>query len=342
MPSTCFIVNHPKKREVFAAAFRDRIIHHLYYGYAHELFERTFIQDTYSCIKNRGTHYGIQRLGKHIRQETDNYNRTAYVLKMDICGYFMSIDRCLLLSIANNTLSKMRYHRIAHNKETMWDDLIDFDLIFYLTKEIIMLDPTANCIFRSDKSEWNGLPMSKSLFHTDKDCGLPIGNLTSQLFSNVFLNEFDQYIKRTLKCKHYGRYVDDAFIVSQDKEFLKSIIPQIKKFLEEILHLTLHMGKTRIYECKYGVEFLGAFIKPHRTYISNQCLRRISTKVNMLNTISLNTSPLPSVNSYLGILKHYSSFNIRKELFTKIVTLYDFGYFNDNLTKFIEINRLNT
>ena len=130
MPSTCFIINHPKKREIFAAAFRDRIVHHLYYEYTHELFERTFIQDTYSCIKKRGTHYGIHRLDKQIRQETDNYIRTAYVLKLDICGYFMSIDRSLLLSFTNNTLSNMRHHRISHNKETTWDDVIDFDLIF--------------------------------------------------------------------------------------------------------------------------------------------------------------------------------------------------------------------
>lgn len=339
MPSTCFIINHPKKREIFAAAFRDRIVHHLYYEYTHELFERTFIQDTYSCIKKRGTHYGIHRLEKQIRQETDNYNRTAYVLKLDICGYFMSIDRSLLLSFTNNTLSNMRHHRISRSKETTWDDVIDFDLIFYLTKEIITLDPTVNCIIRSDKSEWDGLPKSKSLFTTNKGCGLPIGNLTSQLFSNIFLNVFDQYVKRTLKCKHYGRYVDDAFIVSQDKKFLKSIIPQIKEFLEDTLHLSLHMGKTRIYECSHGVEFLGAFIKPYRTYISNQCLKRMSTKVRQFNDISsLTSSPLSSVNSYLGILNHYSSFNIRKDIFIKTLPLYKFGYFNDNITKFIELS----
>ena len=71
-PSSCFIVERPKKREVFAAQFRDRVVHHLYYNYTHNLFERTFIQDTYSCIPSRGTHYGVKRLEMHIRQESRN------------------------------------------------------------------------------------------------------------------------------------------------------------------------------------------------------------------------------------------------------------------------------
>lgn len=87
-PSTCFIITDPKIREVFAADFRDRIVHHLYYNYTHELFERTFIQDSYSCIPGRGTLYGVERLEKHIRQESQNYQKPCYVLKMDIKGYF--------------------------------------------------------------------------------------------------------------------------------------------------------------------------------------------------------------------------------------------------------------
>lgn len=92
-PSTCFIITDPKKREVFAAEFRDRIVHHLYYNYVHTMFERTFVQDSYSCIKGRGTHYGVRRLEHHIRQESHNYTKPCYVMKMDVRGYFMHIDR---------------------------------------------------------------------------------------------------------------------------------------------------------------------------------------------------------------------------------------------------------
>lgn len=117
LPSSCFIINHPKKREVFAADFRDRIVHHLYYNYTHQIFERTFIEDCYSCIKNKGTHYGIHRLEQHIREESNNYQYNCYILKMDIKGYFMNINRNILLDEALKTLNKMRYHKISVKKK---------------------------------------------------------------------------------------------------------------------------------------------------------------------------------------------------------------------------------
>lgn len=92
-PATCFIITDPKRREVFAAQFRDRVVHHLYYNYVHEMLERTFIQDSYSCIKHRGTHYGIARLERHIRRESQNYSEPCYVLQMDILG-ILSAQRC--------------------------------------------------------------------------------------------------------------------------------------------------------------------------------------------------------------------------------------------------------
>lgn len=98
-PATCFTICDPKKREIVAAEFRDRIVHHLYYSYTHRLFERTFIEDTYSCIEGRGTHYGVKRLQQHIREESRNYTRPCYVLKMDIRGYFMGIERRRLLGL---------------------------------------------------------------------------------------------------------------------------------------------------------------------------------------------------------------------------------------------------
>ena len=207
LPSDCFIITDPKCREVFAAHFRDRIVHHLYYNYVHEMLERTFIQDCYSCIKGRGTHYGINRLRKHILKESRNYTRPCYVLKMDIRGYFMNIDRERLLGICLYTLEKMGGHKVGKYRQELWRDRLNMDLVKYLTSEIILLDPTIGCRFVGPSSDWEGLPYEKSLFHSPKGCGLPIGNLTSQLFSNVYLNEFDQFVKRELHCNHYGRYV---------------------------------------------------------------------------------------------------------------------------------------
>ena len=336
--SICFIVNYPKKREVFAANFRDRIIHHLYFNMVHKLFENTLIYDCYSCIKGKGTHFGIERLKYHILSESNKYQEECYVLKMDIKGYFMHIDRNLLIKIINETLERERYHKVEKGNSDTWDDILDFDFIKYLTNEIILYNPTKNCIFRSNKEEWVGLPASKSLFEMEEGFGLPIGNLTSQLFSNIFMNKLDQYIKRELHCKHYGRYVDDFYIVSKDKAFLHKIIPLIQKFLKEELHLDINCGKTTITNVKYGVEFLGAYIKPHRTYVSNASLRRIKAKLNLINK---KDNIVNSINSYLGIFKHYSSFNLRKELFSNIPNIHEKGYFNKSYTKFIPYDKVN-
>lgn len=313
-PSSCFIIERPKKREVFAAQFRDRVIHHLYYNYTHLLFERTFIQDSYSCIPERGTHYGVQRMTAHIRRESQNYTRKCYALQIDIRGYFMHIRRRLLLDIATTQLKKMSKHEAYDGNR--WEDLIDIDFILWLTEEIIMLNPRDNCNIVGSWDDWKGLERSKSLFFTEDGCGLPIGNLTSQLFSNVYLNEFDQFVKRELKCKHYGRYVDDAYIISCDKRWLLDLVGKINHFLTNRLGLELHMGKMHIIEVNYGVCFLGAFVKPHRTYVSNATLNRMLVSMSNLNMDDYE-AVFRSVNSYLGTLVHYSSYNIRSAMFLR-------------------------
>ena len=315
-PSKCFIIDYPKKREVFAAMFVDRIVHHLYYNYTSQLFERTFIQDTYSCIKGRGTHYGIERLDSHIRKESQNYTETCYVLKLDIRGYFMHINRQRLLDIATHSLEKMSTHKVMKGSSATWSDVIDMDFVLWLTREIVTLDPKLNCEIVGSWSNWLGLDRSKSLFFTEEGCGLPIGNLTSQLFSNVYLNVFDQYVKRDLRCKHYGRYVDDAYIVSCDKDWMLSLVPKIRQFLKSELGLDLHMGKLHVCNIEQGVEFLGAYIKPYRIYVSNQSLRRVRSNIGEIDFTDAE-KVFRTVNSYLGMMIHYSSFNLRQELFMR-------------------------
>lgn len=331
--SSVFIIEDPKKREIFAAEFRDRIVHHLYFNYTHQLFENTFIHDSYSCIKGKGTHFGIRRLQKHIRQESNNYQKKCYALKMDIKGYFMHINRRKLCDIAIKSLEKMRKHKIDNKSNKIWDEVLDFEFLYYLTEQIALLDPSVNCIFKSKKEAWNGLSDTKSLFKVEDGNGLPIGNLTSQLFSNVFLNLLDQYVKQELKCKHYGRYVDDFYIVSRDKNFIHSIIPKIEKFLKEELKLDINKGKTRIINVKYGVEFLGAFIKENRIYVSNECLKRIKKKIYS-KRFKYRKNIENSVNSYLGVLKHYKTYNIRKHIFDDLPFLKEKGLFNCDYTKY--------
>lgn len=332
-PSICFIITEPKRREVFAAEFRDRIVHHLYYNYTYELFDKTFIEDSYSCRKNKGTHYGIFRLYKHIREESENYTKPTYVLKMDIKGYFIHINRQILLSIVNKTFEKMMFKKINNNGKK-YCDLIDFELLRYLSKEIILLNPIENCIVRSRKKEWDKLEKSKSLFYSDSDCGLPIGNLTSQLFSNVYLNVLDQYMKRVLHCKHYGRYVDDFYVVSDDKYFLKNIIAKINVFMNDELKLEMQNKKTIIINANNGVDFLGAFVKPYRIYLSNKTIKRINRALYCFQRKGTNKDVSNMINSYLGMFSHYSSNLIKKHIFDKTSRIYNYGYFIGFYEKF--------
>lgn len=285
-PSSCFIIHDPKMREVFAAEFRDRIVHHLFYNYTHRIFERTFIYDSYSCIEGRGTHFGIDRLRHHIVSESAGYTRPCYVLKIDISGYFMSIDRKILLQLCREILLKKK------------SELADYEFTDYLLETIVCANPVENCRLIGKWDEWKNLPQEKSLFFSSSDCGLPIGNLSSQLFSNVYLNKLDQYVKRELRCKHYGRYVDDAYIVSADRMYLKSLVPLISDFLRNQLKLKIHPHKTKIYNSEYGVDFLGAYIKPFRTYVASSSLRRMKKRLSKMNQKTDNI--MCSVNSYLG------------------------------------------
>lgn len=330
LPSKCFIVDYPKKREIFAAMFRDRIVHHLYYNYTHELYERTFIADTYSCITGRGTHYGIRRVTYMCRKESRNWQRKCYAMHIDIRGYFMHIDRRRLLDIAVTTIQKM-------SSRHPWADILDIDFLIWITEVIAMTNPKEDCILIGDKSNWDGLDPAKSMLHQPDGIGLPIGNLTSQLFSNVYMNVFDQYVKRVLKCHYYGRYVDDAVLISADKEWLLSLVPMIEHFLKEELGLEIHNGKLHISEVHKGVEFLGAYIKPWRTYVSRRTLERIEKKIAIMDF----TKPkmvARSVNSYLGIFQHTDSYRIRRSIFMRREFL-KLGIFNNNMTKFVERNK---
>lgn len=343
-PSSCFVVDYPKKREVFAAEFRDRIVHHLYYNYTQPLYSRTFIQDSYSCLPGRGTHYGIDRLEQHIRAESRNYTRPCYVLKMDISGYFMHIDRYKLLSICLDTLGRMGKHRILSRVPVCWEDVLDMDFIGWLTREIALLDPARNCRRAGSPSDWEGLPFEKSLFNMSPGQGLPIGNLTSQLFSNVYLNVLDQWMKRQMHCTHYGRYVDDFFIVSTDKVFLLSLAPQVDAFLKRELGLSVQKGKTLLYDVRSGVPFLGAFLKKGRRYVDNKSLRHMRGKLGSLSG-DLPSVPSPELcrkigsrlNSYLGVLVHYRSYNIRRSLMRVEHDFSPYGYFTQDYRKFCPV-----
>jgi hypothetical protein len=310
--SIAFIVNKPVKREIFAADFRDRVVHHLIFNYISPIFEKTFINDSYSCRVGKGTHYGIKRIDKFIRSCSENYQKDCYILKLDITGYFMAMNKNILFQKIKTELTK-RKENINFN----------FNLVLYLIEQTIFNEPVKNCIIKGKKTDWQGLPKTKSLFHTKKNCGLPIGNLTSQLFGNIYMNEFDHFVKRDCCIKYYGRYVDDFVLIHNNKEHLKSLIPILSNFLLSVLKLTLHLKKIYLQHFSKGVKYLGTVIKSNRIYIANRTKGNFYEAIEDWNKIIRANKKLSrdeleqfisSINSYLGIMKHYKTYKIRKKM----------------------------
>ncbi len=298
--SLSFIAFQPVKREIFAGDFKDRIIHHLVYNELNKYYDSLLIHDCYSCRKKKGTSYGIKRIKKFLCSAKDKYPQ-AYTLKLDISGYFMNIDKKKLYAI-NKKLIKKFFKQEESKKNTL----------LYLTKKIISNDPTKDCRLRGKKNDWQDLPKNKSLFFAKEKHGLPIGNLTSQLFGNIYLNDFDHYVKEKLKCHYYGRYVDDMVLIHQDKKYLLSLIPKINNYLKNNLDLELHPKKIYLQEISKGVPFLGMIIKTNCIYPGKRIRKNF---FRALKEASMGKRNIDSINSYLGLMKNYNSYKLRKKAF---------------------------
>ena len=321
-PSICFVVEKPVRREIFAADFRDRIIHHLIFNAINPIFEKHFIKDSYSCRIGKGTSYGIKRVDHFIRACSENYQNDCWILKLDIQGYFMSMDRHILFAKIEKNL-KRHFLEAKPPRGGLASKKSELDLLLYLIEKVVFNDPTKNCFVKGKRQDWVGLPKSKSLFGAKPGKGFPIGNLTSQLFGNLYLDEFDHFVKEKLKIKFYGRYVDDMVFVHWDKEFLKSIVWKIKTYLQGQLQLVLHPKKIYLQNFRKGVQFLGTFIKPHRIYIASRTKQNFYAKIKTYNEMSRQKGNLSNeesqaflacVNSYLGIMKHRRTFALRKKM----------------------------
>jgi hypothetical protein len=205
--------------------------------------------------------------------------------------------------------------------------------------------PVNNAIIKGNLSNWDNLPKDKSLFTAKEGYGLPIGNLTSQVFANVYMSCFDHFIKHQLGIKYYGRYVDDFVLVHHNKGYLKSLIPIINKFLKTELHLKLHPKKIHLQHYSKGVSYIGGFIKPNRIYVSKRTKGNFyATILKQNKRIAQTPNPskaekllfLSSMNSYLGILRHFKSYKLRSYYISEILSNQWFLHFsvNHNFTKF--------
>lgn len=308
--SIAFIVKHPVQREVFAADFRDRIVHHLVISKINDLLEKEFISNSYSCRAGKGTLFGIKETVRQIEECSEFYTRDCYILKQDIRSFFMCIDKHILYGTLSSFLEE-KYHNP------------DKPVLLRLIKQIIYNNPEDNCIIKGRRSDWNGLPCHKSLFWSKKHCGLPIGNLTSQIFANFYLNRLDKYITEDLGFEYYGRYVDDFVLIHSSKEKLLEAHVKIQDFLQKYLKLELHPQKFYLQHCSKGVKFIGAVIKPNRIYIGTRTKTNLYQRIykqlpHMAKSLDNTLETLPyfmsSVNSYLGFMRHYNTYNLRSRI----------------------------
>ena len=254
-----FTIHDPKQRQIHKATVADRIVHQAVVTAIEPLFESRFIHDSYSCRIGKGTHGGVKRLQRFLRQASYNDTQKVYVLKCDVRKYFASIDHEILLNLISRRIQN--------------------DEVLELIRTIIL----------SHGGE------------TGK--GIPLGNVTSQLFANIYLHELDWFVKQTLGVRYYARYCDDFAIVSTDRKYLESLTLTISHFLRDSLRLDLHPSKVTIRSWRQGIDFLGYVLLPKATVIRTKTQKRLYSRVNPDN-----------YSSYLGICSHANAHRLAQSI----------------------------
>lgn len=304
--SICFVVTRPRYREVFAASFEDRIVHHYIALRLEPLFELVFSPRTFNCRKEKGQLYGINTLKADILECSENYTKDCWAMKLDLKGFFMSIDKALLAGMIDKFI--IRYYTGK-----------DIEDLRYLCRVVILHQPEKNCERHSPAHYWNFLPPNKSLFTNGEGKGVAIGNLFAQLFANFLLNVLDWYLEE-LGIKYHGRYVDDFYCLHRDKSVLLGIVQPIRDKLAS-LGLTLNEKKFYLQHYTKGVEFTGAIVKPGRTYCCNRTITNFIAAVRRLNRakdLRQVMHSVNSINSYLGLLRHSNEYAMRRKILNMI------------------------
>ncbi|MGF6153975.1 RNA-directed DNA polymerase [Pseudomonas fluorescens] len=292
--SICFVVTRPKAREVWAAAFRDRVVHHLLYNHVAPRFYASFIADSCACIPGRGTLYAAKRLESKIRSASQNWSKPIFYLKCDLANFFVAIDKEVL-----------RKQLAAKITEPWW---------LALAEQILMHDPREDFEVRSPAHLFNRVPQHKRLTAQPAHLGLPIGNLSSQFFANVYLNSLDQFAKHKLGAKHYIRYVDDFVFLHESPQQLNAWLAEVEAFLPS-LGAKLNPTKTILQPVDRGVDFVGHVIKPWR-----RTTRKRSLAQALKRTAAAPTEDLrETANSYFGLLSQATHSEKDREKLARVV-----------------------
>ena len=321
--ATVFIIDYPVPREVFAAAFIDRVVHHYICMRINPLFESMFEQMgnvSMNCRKGYGQFAAQERVKQMMFDASEGYTKDCWIFKGDIQSFFMSIDRDILWALLEPFIR-------ANYKGS------DLECVIYLTRITLYDNPTNNCRKLSSPELWEALPKNKSSFYAPKGKSLQIGRFTSQLEANFYAAVMDWFVMFVLGFKFYVRFVDDFTIMSQDRERLLDAGPQIDAMLREKLLIHLHPMKKYFQHYTKGVLFVGAMILPGRTYISNRTRGHLIATIYKYNKLLAEGKGeqnaehfVQSLNSYFGMMRHHNSYGVRRQA-VDIISKEWFNYF---------------
>ncbi len=283
-----FEIVEPKRRLISAAPYRDRVVHHAVCNIIVPLLERSFIADSYANRKGFGTHRALRRFTQFTRSST-------YILQCDIQKYFPSIDHAILKTLLRRKLKC---------PDTLWllETILDHS------------NPQESLI--------HYFPGDDLLTPAERRRGLPIGNLTSQFFANLYLNGFDHFVQEQLKISKYLRYVDDFALFGEDKTQLQHARTEIEHYLAT-LRLKIHPVKSQLFKTHKGPTFLGFRILPQQIRVRTDNLRRAKKRLRkqqqdyLTHKIPLETLS-QSIYSWIAHLEHGDTWQLRKKLFSHL------------------------
>lgn len=240
-PYFSFVVLEPKPREIFAAHFADRVVHHLVVAELEKWWLPRFSPHSFACHKGRGPHAALQYLQKHVRRLSQGGRRDVWVLQLDVASFFATISRPVLEDLV---LPEIRDQNLAA-----------------VTRQLLQHDPRTNPIQVSAPQLYQALPQHKRWCNQPTTSGLPIGNLTSQFFANVMLTGLDHFIARELRPAAYLRYMDDLTILAKTPNELEGLVEPISNWLRSHRHQSINPSKTLITNLRHGINYLGYQIK---------------------------------------------------------------------------------